>query len=102
MSIAPKAIRDLLYHLEASKQSRLRAWNVLRRLRLVRSENVTAAIPPRSLGFDLRSHPEPQLNQMLDLILIPKVHKIPRIGSRQAERTVIFTLKQNVSFSRHR
>ena len=29
MSITPKAIQDLLDELEASKQSRLRAWNVL-------------------------------------------------------------------------
>jgi hypothetical protein len=33
MSITPKAIQDLLDELEASKQSRLRAWNVLQRLR---------------------------------------------------------------------
>jgi hypothetical protein len=38
MSITPKAIQDLLDELEASKQSRLRAWNVLQRLRLVLSE----------------------------------------------------------------
>jgi hypothetical protein len=38
MSITPKAIQDLLDELEASKQSRLRAWNVLHRLRLVLSE----------------------------------------------------------------
>jgi hypothetical protein len=31
MSITPKAIQDLLDELEASKQSRLRAWNVLQR-----------------------------------------------------------------------
>ena len=38
MSITPKAIQDLLDELEASKQSRLRAWNVLQRLRLVLSD----------------------------------------------------------------
>src|SRR4029077_7507406 len=46
MSITPKAIQDLLDELEASKQSRLRAWNVLQRLRLVLSEAGNVAIPP--------------------------------------------------------
>ncbi len=46
MSITPKAIQDLLDELEASKQSRLRAWNVLQRLRLVLSETGNVAIPP--------------------------------------------------------
>jgi hypothetical protein len=45
MSITPKAIQDLLDELEASKQSRLRAWNVLQRLRLVLSEMGGVAIP---------------------------------------------------------
>jgi hypothetical protein len=38
MSITSKAIQDLLDEFEASKQSRLRAWHVLQRLRLVLSE----------------------------------------------------------------
>ncbi len=46
MSITPKAIQDLLEELEASKQSRLRAWNVLQRLRLLLSELGNVAIPP--------------------------------------------------------
>jgi hypothetical protein len=46
MSITPKAIQDLLDEVEASKQSRLRAWNVLQRLRLVLSEAGNVAIPP--------------------------------------------------------
>ena len=46
MAISPKAIQDLLDELEASKQSRLRAWNVLQRLRLVLSEAGNVAIPP--------------------------------------------------------
>jgi hypothetical protein len=46
MSITPKAIQDLLDELEASKQSRLRAWKVLQRLRLVLSETGNIAIPP--------------------------------------------------------
>jgi hypothetical protein len=46
MSITPKAIQDLLDELEASKQSRLRAWNVLRRLRLALSDVGNVTIPP--------------------------------------------------------
>jgi hypothetical protein len=46
MSITPKAVQDLLDELAASKQSRLRAWNVLQRLRLVLSEAGNVAIPP--------------------------------------------------------
>jgi hypothetical protein len=46
VSITPKAIQDLLNELEASKQSRLRAWNVLQRLRLVLTEAGHVAIPP--------------------------------------------------------
>jgi hypothetical protein len=46
MSITPKAIQDLLDELEASKQSRLRAWNILQRLRLVLSDLGNVAIPP--------------------------------------------------------
>ena len=38
MSVTPKAIQHLLDELEASKQSRLRPWNVLQKLRLVLSE----------------------------------------------------------------
>src|SRR5580700_2616750 len=46
MSITPKAIQDLLDELEASKQSRLRAWSVLQRLRMVLAELGSVAIPP--------------------------------------------------------
>ena len=46
MSITPKTIQDLLEELEASKQSRLRASNVLQMLRLVLSEAGNIAIPP--------------------------------------------------------
>ena len=46
MSITPKAIQDLLDELEASKQSRLRAWSVLQRLRTVLSEVGNVTIPP--------------------------------------------------------
>jgi hypothetical protein len=42
----PKAIQDLLDELEASKQSRLRAWKALHRLRSVLSEVGNVAIPP--------------------------------------------------------
>ena len=46
MSITLKAIQDLLDELEASKQSRLRAWSVLQRLRMVLSDMGSVAIPP--------------------------------------------------------
>jgi hypothetical protein len=46
MSITPKAIQDSLDELEASKQSRLRAWSVLQRLRSVLSEAGNITIPP--------------------------------------------------------
>jgi hypothetical protein len=46
VSITPRAIQDLLDELEASKQSRLRAWNVLQRLRLALSEAGNIGIPP--------------------------------------------------------
>jgi hypothetical protein len=46
MSITPKAIQDLLDELEASKQSRLRAWNVFQKLRSVLSEAGNVTIPP--------------------------------------------------------
>src|ERR1700737_2445977 len=46
MPITPKAIQDLLDELEASKQSRLRAWSVLQRLRMVLSQLGSVAIPP--------------------------------------------------------
>jgi hypothetical protein len=41
-----KAIQDLLDELEASKQSRSRAWSVLQRVRIVLSELGSVAIPP--------------------------------------------------------
>jgi hypothetical protein len=46
MSITPQAIQDLLDELEASKQSRLRAWSVLQRLRSLLSDLGNVAIPP--------------------------------------------------------
>src|ERR1700686_2729426 len=46
MSITPKAIQDLLDELKTSKQSRVRAWNVLQRLRSLLSELGNVAIPP--------------------------------------------------------
>jgi hypothetical protein len=53
MSITPKAIQDLVDELEASKQSRLRAWNALQRLRSVLSEVGNVAIPaPAQKTFD--------------------------------------------------
>jgi hypothetical protein len=53
MSITPKAIQDLLEELEGSKQSRLRAWNALQRLRSVLSEVANVSIPaPPQKTFD--------------------------------------------------
>jgi hypothetical protein len=53
MPITPKAIQDLLEELEASKQSGLRAWDVLQRLRSVLSESANMAIPePAQKTFD--------------------------------------------------
>jgi hypothetical protein len=46
MSISPKEIQDLLDELEASRQSRLRAWNVLQRLRSLLSKLGNVAIQP--------------------------------------------------------
>jgi hypothetical protein len=50
MSIIPKPIQDHLDELEASKQSRLRAWDVLQRLRLVLSEEIGQRIGGGHLG----------------------------------------------------
>src|SRR5580692_10023672 len=46
MSITPKAIQDLLDELEASKQSRLRAWNAPQRIRALLSDLGKTEIPP--------------------------------------------------------
>jgi uncharacterized protein YukE len=49
MSITPKAIQDLLDELEASRQARRRAWDVLQDLRVVLTNlgNVTIEVPSR-------------------------------------------------------
>jgi hypothetical protein len=49
MSITPKAIQDLLDELDASRQARRRAWDVLQDLRAVLTDlgNVTIETPPR-------------------------------------------------------
>jgi hypothetical protein len=49
MSITPKAIQQLLDELEASKQARRRAWDVLQELRavLINLGNVTIEVPTR-------------------------------------------------------
>src|SRR5260221_14378938 len=49
MSITPKAIQDLLEELEASRQARRRAWEVLQALRAVLTSlgNVTIEVPSR-------------------------------------------------------
>jgi hypothetical protein len=49
MSITPKAIQDLLDELEASRQARRRAWDVLQDLRAVLTSlgKVTTEVPSR-------------------------------------------------------
>src|SRR5258708_14798270 len=49
MSITPKAIQDLLDELEAARQARRRAWDVLQDLRevLTNRGNVTIEVPSR-------------------------------------------------------
>jgi len=49
MSITPKAIQDLLDELDASRQARRRAWDVLQDLRVVLTNlgNVTIEVPSR-------------------------------------------------------
>jgi len=60
LKLALGQIQDLLDELESSKQSRLRAWNVLQGLRSVLSDLGDAAIPSpgrparRGLGGDDR------------------------------------------------
>ena len=53
LNSSPAIVRKEYLSLEASKQSRLRAWNVLQRLRLVLSKNGKVAIPsPAQKTFD--------------------------------------------------
>jgi hypothetical protein len=53
MSITPKAIQDLLDELEASRQARRRAWDVLQDLRAVLTNlgNVMAKWKKRRIGL---------------------------------------------------
>jgi uncharacterized protein YukE len=53
MRITPKAIQDLLDDLEASKQSRLRAWEILQELRAVLTDLGNSKIKsPSKKTFD--------------------------------------------------
>ena len=52
MSVTPKAIQDLLDELEASKQSRLRAWAVLQRIRAILSESGMVIEQPSKKTFE--------------------------------------------------
>jgi hypothetical protein len=66
MPITPTAIQDLHDELEASKQSRLRPWNVLQRLRLVLSESGSMAIPtPAQKTFDAERSLGTRLEEIL-------------------------------------
>ncbi len=44
--ITPQAIQELIDELEASKQSRLRAWQVLQQIRAIITEEGNVAVPP--------------------------------------------------------
>jgi hypothetical protein len=53
VKITPEANQQLFDELEASKQSRLRAWQVLQRLRAVLSDLGNVAIgPPKQKTFE--------------------------------------------------
>jgi hypothetical protein len=53
MSITPRAIQELLEELEASKQSRLRAWEALQMIRATISDLGAVAIgPPKRKTFE--------------------------------------------------
>src|SRR3981081_3791079 len=53
MSITPRAIQDLLDELEESKQSRLRAWDALQKIRATLSDLGNIAIaPPKRKTFE--------------------------------------------------
>ena len=53
MSVTPEAIQELLDELESSKQSRLRAWAVLQRIRAILSDLGNVVIdPPAQKTFD--------------------------------------------------
>ena len=100
MSITPKAIQDLLDELEASKQSRLRAWSVLRRLRVVLSEMGSVAIPPPAQKtFDAEGEAlEHALRKssvsgtMQSKVCVPRCVAFEMLPSRRNAKEIIRTL----------
>jgi hypothetical protein len=84
-NITPTAIQDLLDELEASKQSRSRAWNVLQRFRTVLSEVENVSIPPpaqktfeakgETLEHALRNLPSPKRCDENSLFLSPSLSR---------------------------
>jgi hypothetical protein len=53
MSITPRAIQEILEELETSKQSRLRAWEALQKIRATISDLGAVAIgPPKRKTFE--------------------------------------------------
>ena len=74
MSITPKAIQDLLDELEASRQARRRAWDVLQDLRVVLTNlgNVTIEVPfAKNI---LPSGPAGRPRLVAELVVRPPVH----------------------------
>jgi hypothetical protein len=100
MSITPKAIQDLLDELEASKQSRLRAWRVLQRLRMVLSEMGSVAIPPpaqktfdaegEALEYALRK--SSVCGTMQSKVCVPRCAAFEMLPSRRNAKEIIRTL----------
>jgi hypothetical protein len=75
MSVTPKAIQDLLDELEASKQSRLRAWNAVQRIRALLSDlGKTEIAPAAQKTFDAEGE-----------ILEHALTKSLRIGARRSK-----------------
>jgi hypothetical protein len=93
MAITPTAIQDLLDELEASKQSRSRAWNVLQRFRTVLSEVENVSIPPpaqktfeakgETLERALRNLPSPKRCDENSLFLSPSLSRRYNQGGMQ-------------------
>jgi hypothetical protein len=53
LSITPRAIQDLLDELESSKQSRLRAWTALQRIRAILAERSSTPVDaPSERNFE--------------------------------------------------
>jgi hypothetical protein len=95
-----KAIHDLLDDLEASKQSRLRAWSVLQRLRMLLSEVRSVAIPPpaqktfdaegEALEYALRK--SSVCGTMQSKVCVPRCAAFEMLPPRRNAKEIIRTL----------